>query len=69
MEIDDSAALIYYTYYMVDWAKVSQKESQTQCLGCGRKMMDIEALRDKKGALFEGKVCHSCKTVVWSRGA
>ncbi|HUH99839.1 MAG TPA: hypothetical protein VLY65_02240 [Nitrososphaerales archaeon] len=67
MEIDDSSALIYHTYFMMDWEKVSQSPSTTKCLGCGGPMMDVEPMRDKKGVVFDGIVCHKCKTLLWSR--
>ncbi|HYR03807.1 MAG TPA: hypothetical protein VEO75_00330 [Nitrososphaerales archaeon] len=67
MEIDDSSALIYYTYFLMDWGKVSQEPSATSCMSCGEKMMSVEPMRDKKGVVFEGLVCHTCKTVLWAR--
>jgi hypothetical protein len=67
MEIDDSASLIFYTYFMVDWAKVAQEPSETKCLSCGGPMMRVEPVRDKKGVVFDGIVCHGCKTLLWSR--
>jgi hypothetical protein len=30
-------------------------------------MMSVEPMRDKKGVVFEGLVCHKCKTVLWAR--
>jgi len=67
MEIDDSSALIYQTYFMMDWGKVTQTHSATRCLSCGGPMMDVEPVRDKKGAVFDGIVCHKCKTLLWNR--
>jgi hypothetical protein len=67
MEIEDSAALMYYTYHMMDWGTLSQKPSETRCLLCGEAMMEVEPIRDKKGVVFEGLVCHRCKTVLWAR--
>jgi uncharacterized protein with PIN domain len=67
MEIDDSSALIHYTYYMMDWVKVSQEPSATKCLSCGGTMMSVEPARDKKGVVFDGIVCHNCKTLLWAR--
>ena len=54
MEIDDSAALIHQTYFMMDWAKVSQEPSTTNCMSCGGTMMSVEPIRDKKGVVFDG---------------
>ncbi len=67
MEIEDSTALIFYTYHMIDWGKVSQSPSATQCLSCGGAMMCVEPVRDKKGVVYDGIVCHNCKTLLWTR--
>ena len=67
MEIDDSSALIHYTYYMMNWAEVSQSPSATSCVSCGGDMLRVEPVRDKKGVVFDGLVCHWCKTLLWSR--
>jgi hypothetical protein len=67
MEIEDSAALMYQTYFMMDWGKVSQAPSTTKCLSCDGAMMSVEPARDKKGVVFDGIVCHKCKTLLWSR--
>jgi hypothetical protein len=67
LDIDDSSALIFFTYFMMDWAKLGQEPSETACMSCGGKMMRVEPIVDKKGVVFEGLVCHNCKTVLWSR--
>jgi len=67
MDIDDSSSLIYFTYFMMDWGKVSQEPSPVKCLACGGQMMSVEPARDKKGVVFDGIVCHKCKTILWSR--
>lgn len=67
MEIDDSSSLIYFTYFMVDWPKVSQSPSPVKCFSCGGEMMSVEPVKDKKGVVFDGIVCHKCKTVLWTR--
>ena len=69
MEIEDSAALMYYTYHMMDWGTVSQTPSAIKCLSCGGPMMSVESVRDKKGVVFDGIVCHKCKTLLWTRKA
>jgi len=51
----------------MDWGKVKQTPSQTRCLSCGGEMMEVEPVRDKKGLVYEGLVCHKCKTVLWAR--
>jgi hypothetical protein len=52
---------------MMNWAEVSQTPSSVKCLSCGGEMMSVEPVRDKKGVVFEGIVCHKCKTLLWSR--
>lgn len=58
---------LFLTYYMMDWGKVSQSPSATRCVNCGVAMSSVEPVRDKKGVVFEGLVCHKCKTLLWSR--
>lgn len=67
MEIDDSSTLMYSTYFMMDWTTLSQAPSATKCLSCGETMNSVEPIRDKKGVVFDGLVCHKCKTVIWAR--
>ena len=67
MDIDDSSSLIFYTYFMVKWQEVAQSPSKTSCLSCGRPMMSVEPVKDKKGAVYSGLVCHECKTVLWTK--
>ena len=65
--MDTDISPLFLTYFMMDWGKVSQVPSTTKCFSCGEPMMSVEAIRDKKGALFEGIVCHKCKTLLWTR--
>jgi hypothetical protein len=58
---------LFLTYFMMNWAEVSQTPSSVKCLSCGGEMMSVEPVRDKKGVVFEGIVCHKCKTLLWSR--
>jgi uncharacterized protein with PIN domain len=67
MDIDDSSSLVHFTYYMMDWAKLAQKRSATRCISCGGQMMSVEPIRDRRGTEYEGLVCHSCKSLLWSR--
>ena len=67
VDIDDSSSLMYMTYFMMDWKKVSQSPSPVRCMSCGGPMMSVEPVRDKKGVVFEGVVCHNCKALLWSR--
>lgn len=62
-----NVAPLFLTYFMMDWAKVSQTTSGTKCVSCGGSMMSIEPISDKKGVVFDGLVCHKCKTVLWAR--
>jgi len=65
MEIEDSGDLIYHTYFYLNWDTVKQTPSKAKCLICGGPMMDVEQVRDKKGLVYRGLVCHNCKNVLW----
>jgi len=65
MDIDVSP--LFLTYFMMNWETVSQAPSATKCLSCGGAMMSVEPARDKKGVVFDGIVCHKCKTLLWTR--
>jgi hypothetical protein len=67
LEIDDAGELMYRTYYMMDWEKVHQTDSDSSCVKCGKAMKNAEPYRDKKGLVYEGLVCHNCKMVYWLR--
>ncbi len=67
MEIKDARDLIYYTYYMVDWTRAMQTQSQARCVSCGGPLYEVEVARDEKGQEYDGTVCHTCKTVLWVR--
>ncbi len=58
---------LFLTYFMIDWKRISQSPSSNMCLSCGGEMMSVEPVRDKKGVVFDGIVCHKCKTLLWSR--
>jgi len=58
---------LFLTYFMLDWTKVEQTPASTKCMSCGGAMMNVEPMRDKKGVVFDGLVCHGCKTLLWSR--
>lgn len=58
---------MYWTYFMIDWPKVSQVDSDERCLGCGGTMKRVEDVTDNKGLRYSGIVCHKCKTVIWAR--
>ena len=66
MEIEDAGDLIYFTYYMMDWHKVSQTPTGARCVTCDQEMFKVE-VRDRKGLEFEGSICHHCKTILWVR--
>ena len=65
MDIDDAGDLIFQTYYMMDWMKAVQTPSEDRCVTCGRPMMKVESVRDRRGASYEGRVCHGCKALFW----
>lgn len=58
---------VYLTYYMMDWKKVAQFPSEDICVACGGGMLLVEPIRTKKGVTYEGRVCHSCKSLFWVR--
>jgi len=55
------------TYFMMDWSKLQQEPSETRCMKCGGAMMCVEPIRDKKGLVYDGLVCHTCKTLLWAK--
>jgi uncharacterized protein with PIN domain len=65
LEIEDAGELIFKTYYMVKWETVPQAESSQVCVKCAQRMKKVEPVHDKKGLVYEGLVCHNCKTVFW----
>jgi hypothetical protein len=69
LEIDDAGELIFQTYYMMDWKKVQQTPSDRLCVACGVPMNKVEPFRDKKGLVYEGLVCHGCKSLFWLRAS
>ena len=69
MKIKDSSDLIFWTYYMVDWEKTAQTQSDVKCLQCGELMDKAEPVTDNKGVSYEGLVCHNCKKVLWIRSS
>ncbi len=66
-DVKTEVSPLFLTYHMMDWKKLSQEPSETSCFSCGGKMMRVEPIKDQKGVVFEGLVCHNCKTVLWSR--
>ncbi len=65
MKIEKAGDLVFWTYHMVDWGKVKQTPSQTRCVQCGGRMMDVEPVEDSAGSRYAGLVCHACKRVLW----
>ena len=65
--MDTDISPLFLTYFMVDWGKVSQAPSATNCFSCGEAMMSVEPVRYRKGAVFDGIVCHNCKSLLWTR--
>lgn len=65
MEIDDAGELLFRTYYMMDWKTVPQTSSGRLCVRCSGEMKEVGPVRDKKGLIYEGLVCHNCKAIFW----
>jgi hypothetical protein len=65
LEIDDAGELIFRTYHMMDWKVVPQTASDKLCVSCGGAMEKADPVRDKKGLVYDGFVCHRCKVVFW----
>jgi hypothetical protein len=65
LEIDDAGELLFRTYFMVDWTAVRQTGSDLRCVTCGGQMKGVEPIRDKRGLVYDGLVCHNCKALFW----
>ncbi len=63
--MEKAGDLIYWTYFMLDWTKVRQEDSDLKCADCGRPMKKTEPAIDAKGTNYDGYVCHADKRVVW----
>lgn len=57
----------YLTYYVMDWKKTEQTQSEDYCSVCGGCMLKVKSIRSGKGVYYEGRVCHTCKTLFWIR--
>ena len=56
---------MWLSYFMLDWEKVKQYDSDQRCTACGRPMKKTEPVTDGKGPWFEGYVCHADRQVTW----
>ena len=65
MKVDSAGDLVYWTYYMIDWSRVEQAESDQKCSQCGVKMNKGEQAVDPRGRRFDCYVCHNDKRVIW----
>ncbi|MDA4132028.1 MAG: hypothetical protein OK454_02745 [Thaumarchaeota archaeon] len=65
LEIDEAGELLFRTYYMMDWATITQVGADRLCVTCGGEMKKAGPVQDKKGLVYEGIVCHKCKTIFW----
>jgi len=65
MKVENAGDLVYWTYYMIDWRKVSQVPSDQNCAECGQLMKKGEQAIDPKGNRFDCYVCHNDKRVIW----
>lgn len=64
-EMKTDVSPLWLTYFMLDWGKVKQYDSGQKCTSCGRPLKRTEPVTDRKGASFEGYVCHADKQVAW----
>jgi len=67
LRIEKAGDLIFWTYYMIDWEKVTQENSTKPCMQCGRMMNAVETVTDSSGLAYDGLVCHGCKRLLWVR--
>ena len=58
---------MFLTYFMINWEKMEQHQSDQKCTLCGRPMNRTEEVIDQKGLRYEGYVCHADKSVIWVR--
>ncbi|HEV2226524.1 MAG TPA: hypothetical protein VGR56_06945 [Nitrososphaerales archaeon] len=58
---------MFLTYFMVNWDKMEQHQSDQRCTLCGGPMKRTEEVTDEKGLSYEGYVCHADKSVIWVR--
>ncbi|MDA4126192.1 MAG: hypothetical protein OK452_03165 [Thaumarchaeota archaeon] len=58
---------MFLTYFMVNWEKMEQHQSDQKCTLCGGSMNRTEEVIDQKGLRYEGYVCHADKSVIWVR--
>lgn len=65
MKVESAGDLIYWTYYMIDWNKVVQVQSDQRCAQCGEPMKRGEQAVDSKGNRFDCYVCHNDRRVIW----
>jgi hypothetical protein len=65
MRIEKAGDLIFWTYYMFDWAKTKQEPSSLNCAECGGPMNLAEPAVDAKGQRYAAYVCHRDKRVIW----
>ncbi len=65
MRIEKAGDLLYWTYFMVDWSKTKQEQSDVTCSECGDPMMRGEPAIDSDGHRYACYVCHRDKKVFW----
>ncbi len=65
MRVERASDLIYWTYHMINWDKVTQTPSDQKCSECGKPMNKAEQAIDSKGHRYDGYVCHTEKRVIW----
>jgi hypothetical protein len=58
---------VFLTYFMIEWDKIEQYDTDQKCTECGRPMKRTENVTDDKGQNYEGYVCHADRRVTWVR--
>lgn len=67
MRVEKAGDLIFMTYFMVDWGKAKQEQSDVKCAECGKLMNRVEPAVDASGKKYDGYVCHVDKRLIWAK--
>ncbi len=65
MKVERAGDLIFQTYFMVDWKTAKQTPSEHRCMQCGGQLQWVEPVKDSKGLVYDGLVCHTCRQILW----
>jgi uncharacterized protein with PIN domain len=69
VKVEKAGDLVFWTYYMLDWGKVEQAQSDQKCVQCGHALARVGPVEDAGGRKYDGLACHTCKRVIWVRSA